>query len=134
MVAEADGRIVGFVHTVLDADPAWGALLDNLHIASGYQRMGIGAQLMRHSGKFVGKQRPQGSLYLWVHETNGRAQRFYEAMGGQCVESAPIADVGGVPGRLNGAPVKLRYAWSDPRVITRLTEDLAGKLGPVSGA
>jgi len=134
VVAEADGRLVGFVHTVLDADPAWGALLDNLHIASGYQRMGIGAQLMCHSATFVVKQRPRGPLHLWVHETNGGAQRFYEAMGGQCIESAPIPDVGGVPGRLNGAPVKLRYAWSDPSVITTLTEDVASKVAPVSGA
>lgn len=126
VVAEADGRIAGFVHTVLDEDPAWGALLDNLHIVSGYQRMGIGAQLMGHSAMFVVKQRPQGSLHLWVHETNDGARRFYEAMGGKCTESAPIADVGGIPGRLKGAPVKLRYVWSDPRVIASAAEDFAG--------
>lgn len=134
MVAEADGRLVGFVHTLLDADPAWGALLYNLHIASGHQRMGIGAQLMSHSAAFVAKQRPQGSLYLWVHETNSRAQRFYETMGGKLTESAPIPDVGGVPGRLNGAPVKLRYAWPDPSVITRLSENFVSQVAPVSGS
>jgi ribosomal protein S18 acetylase RimI-like enzyme len=130
VIAEADGRVVGFVHTVLDADPTWGALLDNLHIVSGYQRMGIGACLMGHSAKFVVRQRPQESLYLWVHETNDGAQAFYEAMGGRCTESAPIPDVGGVPGRLNGAPVKLRYVWSDPCVIASLTEGGAGKAAP----
>src|SRR5947209_1566355 len=30
VIAEVDGQVVGFVHTVLDADPTWGALLDNL--------------------------------------------------------------------------------------------------------
>jgi predicted N-acetyltransferase YhbS len=130
VIAEADGHVVGFVHTVLDADPTWGALLDNLHIVSGYQRMGIGAQLMGHSAKFVVKQRPQGPLHLWVHETNDGAQAFYEAMGGQCIGSAPIPDVGGVPGRLNGAPVKLRYVWSDRRVVASLTEGMAAKAAP----
>lgn len=126
VVAEADGRVVGFVHTVLDADPVWGALLDNLHVVSGYQRMGIGARLMGQSAKFVVKQRPQGSLYLWVQKTNERAQRFYEAMRGNCIESAPIPDVGGVPGRLNGAPMRLRYAWVEPSVIASLAEAFAG--------
>src|SRR5258708_16945646 len=32
IVAEDAGRLVGFAHTVLDEDEAWGALLDNLHV------------------------------------------------------------------------------------------------------
>jgi hypothetical protein len=31
-VAEDDDGLVGFTHVVFDADPRWGALLDNLHV------------------------------------------------------------------------------------------------------
>ncbi len=122
VIAEAGGRVAGFVHTVLDADPVWGALLDNLHVVIGHLRGGIGTRLMGHSAKFVVTQRPQRSLFLWVHKTNEGAQRFYQALGGRCVESAPITDVGGVPGRLNGVPVKLRYAWADASVLVPLAD------------
>lgn len=51
-------------------------------------------------------------LYLWVQELNVAAQAFYDARGGKCMDRAPIGPPGGVEGRLNGSPVKLRYAWS----------------------
>src|SRR4030088_56815 len=31
LIAEDAGRLVGFAHVILDEDPVWGALLDNLH-------------------------------------------------------------------------------------------------------
>jgi len=33
IVAERDGDLIGFVHVVFDADPRWGSLVDNLHVA-----------------------------------------------------------------------------------------------------
>lgn len=48
VVAEQRGSIIGFVHTILDHDPVLGALLDNLHVAQGVKRTGIGTQLMAH--------------------------------------------------------------------------------------
>lgn len=122
VLAEVDGRLAGFVHTVLDADPVWAALLDNLHVVIGHQRMGIGTRLMGHSAKFVEAQRPHSPLFVWVHKKNDGAQRFYTALSGECVESAPIPDVGGVPGRLNGAPLKLRYTWADASVLVPLAD------------
>ncbi len=39
IVAEDRGvGIVGFVHTIFEADPRWGALLDNLHVVYGGKR------------------------------------------------------------------------------------------------
>ena len=32
IVAESAGLLAGFVHTILDADPVWGSLVDNLHV------------------------------------------------------------------------------------------------------
>ena len=32
IVAAHDGVVVGFAHTILEDDPTWGALLENLHV------------------------------------------------------------------------------------------------------
>ncbi|MHB8451846.1 MAG: GNAT family N-acetyltransferase [Mycobacteriales bacterium] len=127
IVAETEGVITGFAHTVLDESPAWGALLDNLHVAAGHQRQGIGARLMGRSAKFVVDRLPGSGLHLWVLEQNVAAQRFYEILGGRRVESGEVNSVGGVSGRVNGSPVKLRYAWSDPAVLVRFIEGPAGR-------
>ena len=38
--------VVGLAHTILGDDPAWGALLDNLHVSHAQQGRGIGTRLM----------------------------------------------------------------------------------------
>ncbi|MGH9016212.1 MAG: GNAT family N-acetyltransferase [Acidimicrobiales bacterium] len=108
IVAEDDGVVVGFAHTVFDDDPRWGALLDNLHVAPAVKRRGIGARLMGQAAARVVERDPEKGLYLWVLEQNTAAQAFYEALGGVRVERG----FGRPPG--GGAPPRLRYAWSDP--------------------
>jgi hypothetical protein len=56
-------------------------------------------------------------LYLWVLEQNVDAQAFYHARGGRCVERTPVSPPGGIPSRLTGAPMKLRYAWQEPTTL-----------------
>jgi ribosomal protein S18 acetylase RimI-like enzyme len=114
LLAEQRGVVVGFVHTILGKDPIWGALLDNLHVAYKHKRRGIGARLLRLSAEFVAEQAPDSGLYLWVLEQNRSAQAFYQAFGGACVERGVVPAPGGVPGRLNGSPACLRYAWPEP--------------------
>jgi ribosomal protein S18 acetylase RimI-like enzyme len=111
VVAEHGGVIVGFVHTVLDHDPVWGALLDNLHVAHEVSRRGVGTQLMARSASAVVARGRRKSLYLLVLETNAPAQAFYEARGGQCVGSEVSEPPGG------GSIIGLRYAWRDPSVL-----------------
>jgi ribosomal protein S18 acetylase RimI-like enzyme len=118
-VAEHEGVVVGFVHTILDADPAWGALLDNLHIAHGHQRRGTGARLLRLSARTVVENRPGSALHLWVLEQNQAAQAFYRSMGSTCVERDEVPAPGGMPGRLTGTPACLRLVWRDPRHLLR---------------
>lgn len=115
VVAEHDGGLAGFAHTILGEDPTWGALLDNLHVDHRSQRHGIGARLLRLTAEAVASRAAGSGLYLWVLEQNDRAQAFYQAMGGRCVERGEVPAPGGVPGRLNGAPACLRYVWPDPR-------------------
>jgi ribosomal protein S18 acetylase RimI-like enzyme len=112
-VAEHEGALVGFAHTIFDADPVWGAFLDNLHVASARQRRGLGARLLGLSARATVDRTPGSGLYLWVLEQNVNAQAFYRALGGRRMERAEAQAPGGDPARLNGTPMKLRYAWPD---------------------
>jgi ribosomal protein S18 acetylase RimI-like enzyme len=110
-VAEVDGELVGFVHTILDDDRRWGALLDNLHVRYGEKRGGIGTRLMAESALAVLDDASGSGLYLWVLERNVAAQSFYDARGGTCVERVDHTSPDGSP-----APV-LRYVWPDPSTL-----------------
>jgi len=110
IVIEDGEGLIGFAHTAFDEDPASGALLDNLHVAHGHKRRGIGSQLLTSTASAVIERRT--GLYLWVQEQNVAAQAFYEARDGKRVKRALISPPGGVASRLNGSPVKLKYTWS----------------------
>jgi GNAT superfamily N-acetyltransferase len=107
-------KLVGLAHTVLDDDPAWGALLDNLHVAHGLKRHGVGTRLMSLAARAVLTERPGSGLYLWVFEQNSNARVFYEARGGTCVETRVAQPPASDPGSLSGSPKAMRYAWPDP--------------------
>jgi ribosomal protein S18 acetylase RimI-like enzyme len=119
VIAEHGGSLAGFVHTILDADPVWGALVDNLHVAHRFQRDGLGTRLMGEAAKTITVRRSGAGLYLWVLAQNVAAQAFYDARGGVRVERGLVQAPGGDPAQLNGVPIKLRYAWSDPSVLVR---------------
>lgn len=76
ILAEDSDGLVGFAHTVLDDDPTWGALLDNLHVVSGQKRRGIGSRLLALTAQAVTEQAKGPGLYLWVLEQNIDAQAF----------------------------------------------------------
>jgi ribosomal protein S18 acetylase RimI-like enzyme len=116
---ESAESLVGFVHVVFEDDPRWGALVDNIHVAGECQRGGVGTRLMAAAAEAVIERRASAGLYLWVLEHNVAAQAFYEVRGGRFTERAPVGAPGGVPGRLNGSPVKLRYVWPEPAVLRR---------------
>jgi ribosomal protein S18 acetylase RimI-like enzyme len=118
IVAVHDGKVVGFTHTIFDSDPDWGALLDNLHVAHGLKRRGVGRRLMGHSAQAVVERSPSTGLYLWVLEQNRAAQAFYDALGGRCVGRGLATEPGG------GRPPRLRYAWTDPSTLTAQAEGL----------
>jgi ribosomal protein S18 acetylase RimI-like enzyme len=117
IVAESGDTLVGFAHTVFDADPAWGALVDNLHVAHAHARRGIGSRLLALTAAALVEQRPGSRLHLWVLQQNLRAQAFYRACGGQLADQGIAAPPGNDPSRLNGAPVKLRIVWPDPSLL-----------------
>jgi hypothetical protein len=61
-------------------------------------------------------------MYLWVLEQNTAAQEFYRALGGTCVEKAPVSPPGGVASRLAGSPAKLRFTWPDASLLAPTRE------------
>ena len=113
----AAARLAGFVHLVVDHDPHWGSLVDNLHVTSTRQRGGLGSALLGRAARQATEHGTTAALYLWVQERNTGARAFYAAHDGRVVERARISDPGGVPGRLNGSPMKLRVAWPDARQV-----------------
>jgi ribosomal protein S18 acetylase RimI-like enzyme len=117
LVAEDDRGLAGFVHVVFDHDDYWGSLIDNLHVAGDRRRTGLGTALLARAAEAVTTRATGSALYLWVLEQNTAAQRFYEAAGGARVEAAPVPPPGGVPARLNGSPVRLRFSWPDASVL-----------------
>jgi GNAT superfamily N-acetyltransferase len=114
IVAERDNTVAGFAHTILGHDATRGAFLDNLHVAYGLKRQGIGTRLLTLTAQAVLDCSPASGLYLWVLEQNSEARAFYTARGGACVERVQIPPPGGDPTRLNGKPISLIYAWRDP--------------------
>jgi GNAT superfamily N-acetyltransferase len=114
ILAQINGAVVGLAHTLLGEHPAWGAFLDNLHVAHGLKRQGIGTRLLALTGQEVVNCSPSSGLYLWVLEQNSDARAFYAARGGTCVERAEVPPPGGDATRLNGKPTGLRYAWRNP--------------------
>ncbi|MEW6266575.1 MAG: GNAT family N-acetyltransferase [Thermodesulfobacteriota bacterium] len=107
LLIEDQGGLLGFVCVLLDADPRWGALLDNLHIRPDFRGQGLGRKLMAEAAAWVVERRPGSGLYLWVFEDNFRARRFYERLGGAAGErrAADASD-----GR---KVMAVRYSWTN---------------------
>ncbi len=114
VLAEQHGRPVGFAHVIVDADPVWGALLDNLHVAFAMQRKGVGSLLLDRVARILIERRPGSPLYLWVLEQNSAARAFYLSRGGTLSGREPATPPGDDPRNLAGSPRKIRVAWSDP--------------------
>ncbi|MGW6197776.1 GNAT family N-acetyltransferase [Kribbella sp. NPDC055110] len=113
-VAEYDGELIGLAHVVFDADPTYGALVDNLHVRAPLKRQGIGTRLLALTAETV----LETGIYLWVLEQNTAAQGFYEARGGIKGDRQEVPPPGGEPRRLNGRPKCFRYYWPDPATLT----------------
>lgn len=111
LVADQGGSIVGFAHTILDDDPEWGALVDNLHVVHHAKGGGIGTQLMARSAEAVLARGRCPRLYLWVLEDNVAAQAFYRARGGRPADREVSEPPGG------GSVVGIRYVWPDPATL-----------------
>jgi len=103
--AIVDGKLLGFVCVLLDADVQWGARLDNLHVSPESKGTGIGYALFQAAREWIASVSPGTAMYLWCVERNLTGRRFYDRQGGKVVETAtrPVAQELAVP--------ELRYWW-----------------------
>jgi ribosomal protein S18 acetylase RimI-like enzyme len=109
VIARHGNEVVGFAHMILDEDPLWGSLLENLHVRNDLKRSGMGSRLLSETARRLTRLRPEGSFHLWVLDQNTAAQAFYEARGGSRVETQLR---GPFPG--GGRALGHRYHWTDP--------------------
>lgn len=110
-LADDRGKILGFVCIFLADHEAYGTLLDNLHVASSAQNLGIGTRLMASVAKKCSMVDPDSGIYLWVLQQNKKAIDFYEALGGNFIELVEGIEVG------NQKVLKCRYFWPKPSVL-----------------
>jgi ribosomal protein S18 acetylase RimI-like enzyme len=114
IVADGDGAILGFSHTILRHHPTWGAYLENLHVRHDLRGGGIGTRLMAEAAGVVLRSSPVTGIHLTVLAQNVAAQAFYRARRGTFVEERVA---GPFPG--GGTAPSLCFAWPDPTVLTR---------------
>ena len=113
IVANQSDAVVGFVHMILDEDPHWGSLLDNLHVTYRLKRQGIGRGLLAEAARELVRRRPADRrFYLWVLAQNTAAQAFYATCGGTKVETTLH---GPLPG--GGKALAHRMAWPDAAAL-----------------
>jgi ribosomal protein S18 acetylase RimI-like enzyme len=113
IVADQSDAVVGFVHMILDEDPHWGTLLDNLHVTHRLKRHGIGRGLLAEAARELVRCRPADRrFYLWVLAQNTAAQAFYATCGGTRVETTLC---GPFPG--GGRALGHRMAWPDAAAL-----------------
>ncbi|MDR7275448.1 GNAT family N-acetyltransferase [Catenuloplanes atrovinosus] len=125
IIAEHDGDdgIAGFVHVVLDRDPVWGSLVDNLHVVHHRHRSGVGRRLLARAARIAVTAADSNVLHLWVLEQNVAAQRFYLACGAENRERGTASPPRGDASRLNGTPGKFRMVWTDATVLAHLDSE-----------
>jgi GNAT superfamily N-acetyltransferase len=103
--ATREGALLGFVCVLLDVEPAWGARLDNLHVAARCKGEGVGYELFQAARRWIAEVAPQQPMHLWVLEQNTGARAFYDRQGGTVVEKAVRSLVA------NSTVPELRYLW-----------------------
>jgi ribosomal protein S18 acetylase RimI-like enzyme len=124
-VIERNGSLEAFVCTILDADPEWGALVDNLHVTPSSRGQGLGRILMSEAASWVLARRLGSALHLWVFERNRAAVGFYERLGG--VVTARVVD----PAPDGHDVESLRYSWREPACLVREPDASGRGPGPV---
>ncbi|VAW71482.1 hypothetical protein MNBD_GAMMA12-3807 [hydrothermal vent metagenome] len=83
IVAERDGKVVGFGCVYAGENKEWGAYLDNLHVSKPYQSKGIGKLLMAEIAQWCSKEESDKGICLLVNQDNTKALEFYKKVGGR---------------------------------------------------
>ena len=111
ILAESAGALVGFVCVFADHDRTYGALIDNLHVATASRGVGIGRHLLEAVGETLRHVLPLRPVYLFVIEGNHDARGFYLAMGGTITDEVRDTLVDG------SQVTALRVEWPTPLAL-----------------
>jgi GNAT superfamily N-acetyltransferase len=103
--AVENGEPIGFTCVLRDADPAWGPLLDNLHVRPDRKGAGVGRRLFDASRAWSATVAPGRPMHLWVIEDNAEARRFYDRRQGEVAGRERMELVPGI------WVTALRYVW-----------------------
>lgn len=112
---DAAGDVIGFASGGPErgGDPAFQGEIFAIYLLRAYQGMGLGRRLTRAVAERLMSE-GFGSLLVWVLAENP-SRRFYEALGGECLEEKVIT--------IGGANlVEVAYGWRDLRVLTNTPE------------
>lgn len=112
-LALSGAELLGFVCAYAAHDPAWGSLVDNLHVAREAKGGGVGSSLLRQAGAWLAARQPELGVYLWVLEANAPARRFYERLGARNAGVSTVETHGGSVVR------SCRYVWERPARLSR---------------
>jgi ribosomal protein S18 acetylase RimI-like enzyme len=104
LLAEDQNHLVGFACVYVGESQEWGSYLNNIHVVPATQGRGIGRLLLHATAEVCGKSHP-GGLYLWVLQSNAKAQRFYARHGARNTGT----DIWKAPGGTT-APL-FRFSW-----------------------
>lgn len=105
VVAEKASSILGFACVYGGDHTEWGSFLDNIHVQPDLTGAGIGKRLMVQIFGWCQEHYPNCGLYLWVLNSNERAQNFYKALGAED-RGGEISEAPG-GGEIHGR----RYVW-----------------------
>ena len=110
-LADVENGLAGFICVFAKEDDEWGSLIDNLHVAPGLGRQGIGRALMGSAAQWLSQSFGDSPVHLWVLDRNDSARQFYEKLGGRNVgaEEHEHADGQMLPA--------YRYVWPHPGAI-----------------
>jgi ribosomal protein S18 acetylase RimI-like enzyme len=118
LVALEDGRLFGFSCAFFGEHSDWGSYLDNLHVEQSHQGRGIGRSLLRHTASVCEQKCPGLGMYLFVAQSNMRAQNLYLSLGAQ---NFPTADWNAPDGSC--IPI-FRSSWTSAVILAKVTANL----------
>ena len=117
LLAKDGDTLAGFICVYAQEDAEWGSLVDNLHVAPGRHRSGIGRLLMREGARWLQEWYPGVGVYLGVLEANDNARRFYERLAGRNEGATEKETPGG------GTASICRYVWESPAALLRAASE-----------
>tara|TARA_R110002167_G_scaffold25714_22_gene89048 strand:- start:3842 stop:4387 length:546 start_codon:yes stop_codon:yes gene_type:complete len=111
VIAESEASMVGFACAFFDYSTKFGTLIDNLHVSTESQGLGIGATLMASIAKENVRRYPNMGIYLWVLLQNKKAMQFYANLGGSRLETVEEQGLG------DSVVMKCRYVWPSAEIL-----------------